>query len=175
MLKVSVSRLGSNRRKVITGFVGALALAISVVLAGAGSATAGDLDDPSLPLLSAEEIDLLSSGDPITVTIDAATGELTSVEATPVTFAPLGVTKNDCSGGKACWYGWLSPHAYYGFDGTGATGTWPNRGTFYSRDYYAKPCWLSGTSTVCSSAYLPPNTTALFAQELTGKRVYLYS
>ena len=104
--------------------------------------------------------------------IDPATGAFESVELTPVLIQPNSVY-SICNTGHACWHGWLSPHIWYGFDGSGATGTWPNRGSFYTSGYYARPCWLYSGSTVCAEAYSPKYSTITWGQELTGKRVYL--
>lgn len=132
-----------------------------------------DLGAGQFSQLDAAEIDLLNSDDPVTVTINPRTGEFMSVERTVSTpIAPMGVTKV-CSTGQACWKPWKTPYAAYGFDGSGASGTWSHRGSFHSGNYYAKPCWLSGYRTVCAQAYSPKNATIVWGEELTGKKVDL--
>ena len=149
---------------------------LALVGAVFGSAPAYADDEGDTPAefseLSSDEIALLESDDPVTITIDPATGAFESVELTPVLIQPNSVY-SICNTGHACWHGWLSPHIWYGFDGSGATGTWPNRGSFYTSGYYARPCWLYSGSTVCAEAYSPKYSTITWGQELTGKRVYL--
>ena len=85
---------------------------------------------------------------------------------------PFGVVPN-CSGDRACWQGYLSPHLWYGFDGTGASGTWPNRGNFKSNNYRAKLCWSYAGNNPCMSGYSGLNQTITFGTEVTGKSVAL--
>lgn len=161
------------RGRLFIGIASLLALMSSVVLA-AGPANADSSGDLNVPSLSAEENAMLNSGVPVTVTIDPATGEFTGVEETHAGFQTFGVSTNNCSSGRACWSGYYAPDAYYGFNGSGASGTWPSRGHFYSGSYSAKPCWLSSGATVCSQSYLPKQTTATFqGARLTGKKVTL--
>lgn len=160
-------------RKRLTSLIGIMAsafLAVGIVGFSAAPAMADGLDQ-----LDESEVALLSSGEPLTIEIDPETGALLSVVLTGPVMEPMSVYTS-CTGGQACWRGWLSVHIWYGFDGSGATGTWPNRGNFYSGVYDAKPCWAVGLlgATQCTAVYLPPGTTASFGQELTGKAVYLY-
>lgn len=162
----------TRHRRLAGAMIGLLALTGAILgsapaYAGDGSLSADEFSD-----LSGSEIALLESGDPVTITIDPATGAFENVHATPVLTQPTSVYST-CSTGQACWRGWLSPHIWYGFDGSGATGTWPNRGSFYTGNYYAKPCWLYSGSTICAEAYSPKQSTITWGQELTGKRVYL--
>ena len=168
-----------------------LAVALSaVILVGGGTATAFAADaepegfrsheaqtyvrdDIIFPQLSSEENAMLNSGDPVEVTVDPATGKLVSVADASNLVEELSATQNDCSGSRACWLGWLSPHALWGFNGSGATGTWPNRGDFNTGVYWARPCWLSGGSTVCVETFLGPNTIITWGVELIGTRVDL--
>ena len=159
-----------------TRLAGATIGLLALVGAVFGSAPAYADDEGDTPAefseLSSDESALLESDDPVTITIDPATGAFESVELTPVLIQPNSVY-SICNTGHACWHGWLSPHIWYGFDGSGATGTWPNRGSFYTSGYYARPCWLYSGSTVCAEAYSPKYSTITWGQELTGKRVYL--
>ena len=109
-----------------TRLAGATIGLLALVGAVFGSAPAYADDEGDTPAefseLSSDEIALLESDDPVTITIDPATGAFESVELTPVLIQPNSVY-SICNTGHACWHGWLSPHIWYGFDGSGATGT----------------------------------------------------
>lgn len=155
-----------------------LALAASALLAVgiAGlSSLPASANEPAVGFsqLDEDEVALFYSGEPVTVQVDPATGVFQSVELTEPEAQPRAVYPT-CSGNQACWRGWLTPHLWYGFDGTGASGTWANRGAFYTGVYYAMPCWAWAGSTICTEAYLPPSHTTSWGVELTGKAVYLY-
>lgn len=127
-----------------------------------------------LPQLSAEENELLNSDEQVTVMLSAETGEVISVEKASAEsgFTARGVTQNNCNLGKACWYGWLGPDAYYGFTPGGTnTGTWSSRGTFNTGSYIARPCWASNAQLKCSQVYLEPGKNFTFDNAVTGKRV----
>lgn len=89
-------------------------------------------DDPLSGFTQAERGICSSPGQPAILTVDPATGEFVAIDAATSLVQPFGVVPN-CSGDRACWQGYLSPHLWYGFDGTGASGTWANRGNFKSR------------------------------------------
>lgn len=88
-----------------------------------------------------EENELLNSDEPTHVTLDP-TGEVLSVEERDSESHSLFGTINSCPSGSACWHGWRSPNAYYGFQTLGFTrGNRPNRGQFYTGNYTADHCW----------------------------------
>lgn len=119
--------------------------------------------------LGKAEVELLESGAAVQVLLDADTGDVLSIKE-QTTIEPSGVVPH-CSGARACWQGHLSPHVAYGFNGTGATGTWANRGTFNTASYTARVCWAAPTLT-CSSWYGPSSTIG-FDRPVTGKQVQL--
>lgn len=149
-----------------------VALAALVGLVGFASPALADQPPPLTPA----ELELIASDTPKIVTVDATTGEFTGVEAADVLVAPMGVVLNNCSGGRACWYGYYTPDAYYGFDGSGASGTWTSRGDFYSANYSARICWQlypGGGSTICSGGYVGHNTWITLGVRVIGKQVLL--
>ena len=169
----------TKRRALVGVAIGLLALAGTTF----GGSTAFADSDPGndhysraeLPHLDAAEIDLMNSGQAITVSVDPATGQLMSVEETAL-IAPMSVTvTKTCTTGKACWKRWTTPYTDYAFSGTGtATGSWSNRGEFRSGSYTAKPCWRVGIGpTVCAQVFVPPNTTIVWGEKLTGVSVTL--
>jgi hypothetical protein len=130
------SRFYINAFNVLSG------AALAVALIGGGAASAQAAQDPASPSgLARSEMALLSSDQPKTVKIDPASGTVLSV--TPgQPLQTLGVKAN-CTGDYACWNG-RPPAASYGFNGSGATGDWPNRGSFSTRSYTATLCWSYG-------------------------------
>ena len=123
--------------------------------------------------LSAAELALLESGDAVSVLLDADTGDIISVtEGSAV--QPLGVVANGCTTTRACWYGYSSPLIPYGFDGTGAVGSWAQRGTFLTKNYSASVCWLPpGTPTQKCTAWFGKNSSIGFNAAVQGTRVQL--
>jgi hypothetical protein len=166
----------ASKTRALAGVAIGLLSLIGVVLSGVPAYADPTLDsDQPLSELTVAEIALINSGNPVVVTADVETGHFTSVE--PVGAAPIqpAAVHNTCSTGQACWKPWTTPYKAYGFSGTGATGSWSHRGTFYSGNYFAKPCWLSPTSfrTVCSEIYIEKKSYITWGASLTGKRVYL--
>ncbi len=123
--------------------------------------------------LSVTELRLLETGGPVNVLLDAETGEIISVtEGTSV--QPLGAVRNGCTSARACWYGYASPLVPYGFDGTGASGSWPERGTFLTKKFTARVCWLpvASPNQLCTASF-GPNSSIGFNAAVNGTRVYL--
>jgi hypothetical protein len=104
--------------------------ALAVALIAGGSASAQAAQDPASPSgLALSEMALLGSDQPKTVKIDPASGAVLSVTpGQPV---------------QACWNG-RPPALSYGFNGSGASGDWPNRGSFSTGNYTATLCWSYG-------------------------------
>lgn len=102
------------------------AIVVVAALGTASPAVAQTIDaprpEPALENLSAQEQELFHSGQPAVLRIDPATGGFLSVEPAPAAVQPFAVYSN-CSGDRACWRGCLSPHIWYGFDGSGVTPT----------------------------------------------------
>lgn len=146
--------------------------AITSALPANAAVTQGEQEVGPLSEFTTAERELFESGEPAILTVDPATGEFLAIEAAPVTLQPFGVVSN-CSGDRACWQGYLSPHIWYGFDGSGATGSWPNRGNFKTNNYRAKLCWSYSGTSPCMSGFSGLNQTITFGTEVTGTSVQL--
>ena len=152
--------------------IAAAALVFVVASVWAGLPASASVDEDPLSNFTQAERDLFESGEPAILTVDPTTGDFVAIDAAPSQVQPFGVVPN-CSGDRACWQGYLSPHLWYGFDGTGASGTWPNRGNFKSNNYRAKLCWSYAGNNPCMSGYSGLNQTITFGTEVTGKNVEL--
>jgi hypothetical protein len=116
--------------------------ALAVALIAGGSASAQAAQDPASPSgLALSEMALLGSDQPKTVKIDPASGAVLSV--TPGQPVQARGVKSNCTGDFACWNG-RPPALSYGFNGSGASGDWPNRGSFSTGNYTATLCWSYG-------------------------------
>jgi len=184
--------------------VGAVVGAAMLVAAFVGSTSPALAapEDPSataisgLERLSTEEIALYESDDLKLIRIDASSGAVESVE--PLTPGQLDETLHDadasstvptglsgsarlgtgCSSGSPCWYG-LGPVYDYSFTLGTTSGTWGNRGKFFTGDYYAKLCWLDpyafpvGSVTYCMPERNGTNAVIDIGTTVTGKQVNL--
>lgn len=150
----------------------AAALLFVVASVWAGLPANAAVEDDPLSSFTQAERELFESGDPAVLTVDPITGEFVAIESATSQVQPFGVVPN-CSGDRACWQGYVSPYLWYGFDGTGASGTWPNRGNFQSNNYRAKLCWSYAGNNTCMSGYSGLNQTITFGTEVTGKSVQL--
>lgn len=164
-----VTATATTLRPRLIATAAALLFVITSVWAGPASAS---VDDNPLGNFTQAERDLLESGEQATLTVDPTTGDFVAIDAAPSQVQPFGVVPN-CSGDRACWQGYLSPHLWYGFDGTGASGTWHNRGNFKSNNYRAKLCWSYAGNNPCMSGFSGLNQTITFGTEVTGKSVEL--
>lgn len=167
------SLLQTTKRTTIAAF--GLVLALSMLSAPSALAQSHEgADTLHVASFTAEQNDLLNSDEPTNVYLDSS-GEITHVEKASEFFSPMAVVKNNCASGRACWYGYRSPDAYYGFSNPGVNhGPWSNRGAFYTGNYRADHCWrTSAFVTNCSSVH-PPKTTLHHAGMVTGVRVSLY-
>lgn len=156
------ARATATRPRVVAA-VAAVLFVVASVWAGL-PATAAVEHDPLSSFTEAER-DLFESGAPAVLTVDPTTGDFVAIESAPPQMQPFGVVPN-CSGDRACWQGYLSPHLWYGFDGTG-------RGHFKSNNYRAKLCWSYAGNNPCMSGYSGLNQTITFGTEVTGKSVAL--
>lgn len=149
--------------------------AVAIVVSGftiAGPAMAANL--PEIEALSSQERALLRSDSFKTIGLDPATGEIKSVKASGVMAGPRAAHKNGCTAGRACWGGWLSPHALWGFSGKGVnTGTWNNRGNLNTGDRPAKACWVYAGNNACSTR-IAKNSLLTWGVEIVGKSVTRY-
>ncbi len=150
-------------------FVGGAVCVVALVAGGAVSAQAAAM--PTLSNLAQEEMSLLSSDQPKTVTIDPATGSVLSVM--PGQPFQTQAVKSNCTGDYACWNG-RPPSLSYGFNGSGSSGAWANRASFETRNYTATLCWSYG-STYCMNEEerAGKNSTIEFGFAVTGTRVSL--
>lgn len=155
-------------------YVGGAVCVAALVAGGVVSAQAAA--SPALSDLAQEEVSLLSSDQPKTVTIDPASGSVLSV--TPGQPFQTRAVKANCTGDYACWNG-RPPALSYGFNGSGSSGSWANRGSFETRNYTATLCWSHG-SPPFSTGYCMneqeragKNSTIEFGSAITGTRVSL--
>ena len=99
----------ANARNLVRLMLAAL-VAATMVATNASFASAADYDEGGHPLLSHQELELMYSETPVTLLVDAATGNVLSVTETALVDAsPFAATPNDCSGNRTCWLGWLAP------------------------------------------------------------------
>lgn len=126
--------------------------------------------------LAQKDMRLLGSDEPKTVTIDPASGKVLGVKRGQP-FAIMAV-KSNCTGDYACWNG-RPPALNFGFNGTGASGTWGNRGSFQTKNYTALLCWSYGTPPY-STGYCMleaeregKNSTLEWGSAITGTKVSL--
>lgn len=158
--------------KMLRAGVGAAALVLAVGMV-AGPATASEQDDRLGANLTSEELALFDSDAPKVVVMNASTGVVTSVEpAAPEERAQIMGVSNGCSSTQPCWQAYTTPYANFGFSGSGASGTWTNRGNFYTKNRTAKLTWNNGVT----GPWLPKNSVGQFSSyPVTGKRVQLGS
>lgn len=169
-----MSRL--SPRTPISAAIGLSLIALAAALVPGASASAatpeiGHETDDTLSNLSVEERTLFFSGEPSIVSVDPRTGEFLSVRSAPAVAQPFGVFTN-CAGDRACWTAQV-PLIWYGFNGSGATGTRPSRGDFKTHDYRAKLCWSYAGGSPCMTGFSGLNQTIAFGALVTGTSVEL--
>lgn len=106
-----------------------------------------------------------------TFVVDAATGEVIAQVRDDV--GPSSARRGKCRSTEACWTSGYSI-GDFAFHSLGVTtGSWPQRETFHSGPYTAKPCWRYDGPTLCASFWLAPHNKIVFTAPVTGVRVTL--
>lgn len=163
--------------------VGLLAATIASTPSIASTSGLGDLDGDDT--LSVSEQELLQSGEPVKVLVDAETGlpvsveRLTESEIDEITAVPSSQATaktaypNACTSVRGCWRGVALPSGppsqSIGF-GVGVTaGTWNNRGDFWvPPGLKAKICWVSNQ---CTDRLYGPNVLIETGGNVVGTKV----
>jgi hypothetical protein len=166
----------NNVRAKKAALVGMSAVMLTLFgMAGIAPAHANE-DNSSLANLSAESVDLYASDTPKIIRIDPGTGQVLSVS--PDSAAAARSVVQGCSGDVACWFG-RPPALNFGFNGSGGSGAWANRGSFQTRNYTALVCWSYGTPPISVTHCTPSderagkNSTIEWGSAVTGVSVSL--
>lgn len=115
------------------------------------------------------------SSTPKIVTIDALTGAIVSIQSV-ANAQPAITISNPCASEAACWVAARAPYANFGFSGTGtASGTWLERGNFYTHHHSSSVCWTYRGSSPCSPTFGPNTAITFNGATVTGKRVTNHS
>ncbi len=146
--------------------------------------------------LSEEEVALYESDSPKLIRIDASSGLVEAVEpmttkqldqalreANSLSTGPAGASARSvatgCTSTSPCWYG-VGPVYDYSFTLGTTSGTWGNRGDFFTGNYYAKLCWLDPLVrppllpvTYCMPERNGKNAIISLGTTVTGKQVNL--
>lgn len=172
----------------IPTIVGALAvglLAATLASAPSVASTSGPSDHTDGGPLSVSEEELLQSGAPVKVLVDAETGlpvsveRLTTSELDEITaVSSSGATAktaypNACTSARGCWRGVALPSGppsqSIGFGVGVTTGTWNNRGDFWvPPGFKAKICWVSNQ---CTDRLYGPNVLIETGGNVVGTKV----
>ena len=110
---------------------------------------------------------------PKTLTVEAETGELTSVSE-GLSTVPAGriSTKNICSAADACLVSGQAPLASFGFTGKGtASGSWPSRISFKTGSNTAQAWYSHNGATVQWGPKAGPGSEIRMDRLVTGVRV----
>ncbi|CAH0190703.1 hypothetical protein SRABI76_01765 [Microbacterium oxydans] len=168
--------------------VAALAVGLLVATVASGPAfasTNGPRDRAGDESLSVSEEDLLQSGEPVRVLVDAETGlpvsveRLTATELDEITAVPSSEATaktaypNACTSARGCWRGVALPSGppsqSIGFGVGVTTGTWNNRGDFWvPPGLKAKICWVSNQ---CTDRLYGPNVLIETGGNVVGTKV----
>lgn len=172
----------------IPTIVGALAvglLAATIASAPSFASTSGPGDLAGADTLSVSEEELLQSGEPVKVLVDAETGlpvsvaRLTTSELDEITAVPSSAATaktaypNACTSTRGCWRGVALPSGppsqSIGFGVGVTTGTWNNRGDFWvPPGVKAKICWVSNQ---CTDRLYGPNVLIETGGNVVGTKV----
>ncbi|WP_292714475.1 hypothetical protein [Microbacterium sp. 13-71-7] len=166
MQKIRLALAGSAAALAIVAMLGAPAFA-------SDAPTIGDLDQ-----LSTIELEVLRSDAPKKIQVDPNSGDITSVQS--LTDSEMSGLLRAAGGGISSrtltsvgtWYG-RPPALNYDFNLGVTSGTWPNRGNFYTGPYYAKLCWNNGLGTFCMPERNGANAWIELGSSVTGRSVDL--
>ncbi|WP_150117022.1 hypothetical protein [Arthrobacter sp. ERGS1:01] len=122
--------------------------------------------------LTPKEKAAVAAGDPLTITVDAQSGEIEKVAPiSSVQIFAVGV-KTNCAGVTGCYYGTGVPYVDYGFTAVGsgtATGNWPGRSSYGSQTRYVSAC-----STATCYVKASPKQLVVFNGPVTGTSFTIY-
>jgi hypothetical protein len=158
-------------------------LVAAVIICGSGLAclasTSGAASDPTAEVptaaqtasLTPSETNLLTSGAPIDVVMDPATGDVLSVSnADTGAIADISI-RSVCDSGDGCYETNTVPYADEGFYGSAGTktGSWPYRSGYSSGNYTVSACYSGGCG-----VEIAPNSELAFTSDVTGTSFTIY-
>ncbi|MEV4458995.1 hypothetical protein [Microbispora sp. NPDC049633] len=166
-----------SRRLALASFIGA-ATAATALLSPHTAMAAGPAPIPTSADISAlrpQQLELLQSNTPQTISVNPQTGKVLSVvEGGIVT--PAISQHNICSSGDFCYKSGQTPYADQGFYGSAGTktGSWPYRSYFNTGNYTGTACWTYQGSSPCSGPWGPNKYVTFNGALVTGTKVTLY-
>jgi hypothetical protein len=116
--------------------------------------------------LSAGEINMLDSGQPIDVVMDPTTGDILSVTAASANGVTAAISNHSvCNAGDGCYKTNQAPVADQGFFGGAGTvnGSWPDRSGYSSGKWTVAACWSSNCG-----VQIGPGSSVSFTSDVTG-------
>ncbi|MFC3982793.1 hypothetical protein ACFYY8_24175 [Streptosporangium sp. NPDC001559] len=125
--------------------------------------------------LSPQQLELLKSDAPHTISVDPRTGKVLSVTEGAIS-TPAISQHNICNSGDFCYASGQVPYAHQGFYGSAGTktGSWPSRSYFDTGNYRGRACWTYQGSSPCSGPWGPNSYVNFNGSLVTGTSVTLY-